>query len=73
MRDAARKKRLRPNPKFGVNHYKTILTTEQVREILDSTETCAALGRRFGVDRTTVSHIRNGKNWVKALGETIIV
>lgn len=39
------------------------LTDAQVREILDSTESGAAVARRFGVSRSTVCHIRTGKAW----------
>ena len=39
------------------------LTAEQVREILEGSETATALARKFGVARSTVSMVRTGRNW----------
>jgi hypothetical protein len=47
----------------GERHHKAKLTEQQVREVLDSCESHAALGRRFGVNKTTIFAIRRGKNW----------
>jgi hypothetical protein len=43
------------------------LTEQQVREILESSETNEILSRRYGVAQPTVSAIRRGKTW-KHLG-----
>lgn len=42
------------------------LTEQQVHEILMTPRTWgsgAALARRFGVSHSTISHVRNGRNW----------
>ena len=39
------------------------LTAEAVREIRASTESLRVLAERYGVCRSTVSHIRTGRNW----------
>ena len=67
--DAKRKGRMRNGAEInhGVNHYKTILTLGQVREVLESTESNTNLGRKFGVSRTTIYRIRAGKNWQREL------
>lgn len=41
----------------------TKLTSEQVSQIRASTESNAALARRFPVSRPQISRIRNGKTW----------
>jgi hypothetical protein len=52
-----------PPRRAGERHPMAKLTPEQVAEIRASSESGAALGRRFNVTRTTVSYIRTGKNW----------
>lgn len=47
----------------GASNPKAKLTPEQVRTILSSPESGAALGRRFGVSRGTVNDIRRGAKW----------
>lgn len=47
----------------GSNHGNAKLTEEMVREIRGSADSGAALARRFGVDRSTVTSIRAGKGW----------
>jgi len=39
------------------------LTDQQVIDILQSEESDASLGRRYGVSRSTVGYIRNGKHF----------
>lgn len=39
------------------------LTDAVVQQIRDSDESGGVLSRRFGVSRTTISHIRRGKTW----------
>lgn len=48
---------------WGEQHYKSKLTVEQVRLVRSSPESGAALARRFGVTRTTISDIRRGRTW----------
>lgn len=45
------------------------LTEKDVRSICNSDETQEALGERYGVSRTTISTIKNGKSWKHILGE----
>lgn len=59
-RDAAAKGR---RPK-GEKHPRSKLTDEQVEEIRNSPETGAALARKFGVSKSTVSGIRTYTHWV---------
>lgn len=67
--DAHKKGRLRSTPPpahlraRGEASGRARLTLRDVKEILGSNETAAALGRKFGVSPTTVSAIRVGTNW----------
>lgn len=47
----------------GMNNGRASLTDEQVREIQASSETAAALGRRFGVSKVTAAGIKRGAKW----------
>ena len=48
---------------MGETHVRAILTEEQVRFIRQSTLSNAELGRRFGVDPSTISNVRSRKHW----------
>jgi len=39
------------------------LTSDQVKELLDSTESGAALAKKWGVNRSTINRIRRGQGW----------
>ena len=43
------------------------LTYEIVKEIRQSSESCAALGKKYGVSKTAISYIRRGRTWKKAV------
>lgn len=47
----------------GSEHPRAKLTDDDVRFILTTDISSRQLGRRFGVDRTTVRKIRTGENW----------
>jgi len=47
---------------IGVKNAKTKLTADQVREIRASSENNGILGRRFGVTRGAIAHIKKGRN-----------
>lgn len=57
-RDRTRDKILR-----GERHRWTKLTEAQVREILTSDLSSRALGRKFGVNKSTIQAIRSGRAW----------
>lgn len=67
--DAKSKGRMRNGAAInnGEGHYKTILTFEQVRDVLDSLKSNTELGREFGVSRVTIYRIRAGKNWQRQI------
>lgn len=47
----------------GEEHLDHILTESQVLEILESNESQYALARKYGVSRTTIQAIIEGRNW----------
>jgi hypothetical protein len=47
----------------GANNARSILSVEQVDEILTSREPARTLAKLFGVDKSTVSRIRQGRSW----------
>jgi hypothetical protein len=62
MRDCRGKGRM--NQTCGERHAYAKLTNEQVLEIRNSTESCAALGRRFGVTAQHVGRLKKRGAWV---------
>lgn len=61
--DMMRKGRWRGNGIKGERHMWTKLNEEQVRYIKASDEAGVVLARRFNVCNTTISEIRQGRNW----------
>lgn len=59
--DAKAKSRL--NPKKGSSNYLAKLDEDKVIEIRSSTETNAALARKFAVDPSVISDVRRDKIW----------
>lgn len=57
--DASRRGRLRT----GADNHNSRLSEEAVSEIRASALTDTELGKRFGVSRTSIRHVRIGKNW----------
>lgn len=51
----------------GESHGRSKLTSQQVKAIRESTETCRALGARYNVHNTTISEIKRGVIWDDAL------
>lgn len=51
------------NPKYGEECNKAKLTRQQVIEIRLSPESYRTLGRRYGVSKTAILYIKNGRNW----------
>lgn len=47
----------------GEGNHKSKLTTAQVLEILASSEPSPALGRKYGVNQSTIRKIRSGSRW----------
>lgn len=47
----------------GERHGAAKLTEQAVREIATSSESHAALGRRYGVSPETIGHVREGRTW----------
>lgn len=47
----------------GAKHGMSKLTDEAVREIRESTESHAALARRYDVSDTTIAYVRKGRTW----------
>lgn len=47
----------------GTSNGRARLTADQVQEVLASTESGVILAQRFGVHYSTISKIRQGKNW----------
>jgi sirohydrochlorin ferrochelatase len=57
-----RSNRGRCNVPGGTSHYMSKLTANQVRDIRDNRRLgCVLMGRKYGVDPTTISRIRNNK------------
>jgi hypothetical protein len=52
----------------GSKHCRTNLTEEQVREILESKETCIVLAAKYVVTTKVISKIRHGTNWTHVEG-----
>jgi hypothetical protein len=50
-------------PPYGERCATAKLTLKQAIEISHSTETTYALAEKYGVHRTTISNIKNGKRW----------
>ena len=50
-------------PRRGETSNKAKLTSNQVREILQSTETLRTLADRYGVSGTAIHYIRHKRNW----------
>lgn len=48
---------------IGAANTKTKLDADKVRQVRTSHDSARSLARRFGVNRTTIGDIRNGKNW----------
>lgn len=71
MRDAIRKGRLSivlpGNTAYGESSSRSILTLDQVRQIVASKESKSELAKKFGVHPETIYHARSGKTWKKAL------
>lgn len=63
--DAIRKGRHHVVPKLrgGEGNKRAVLTPEIVREIRQSSESHAALARRYGVGKTTIRSVRSGRCW----------
>jgi hypothetical protein len=59
----------RGNHARGQEHGLTILTDEDVVRIYQSSESYAALGRRYGVSDVTIRNIREGKTWQHVTGD----
>lgn len=64
--DMDAKGRRRPCP--GEEHGMAVLTDPQVLEIWRSEGRAGDIAKRYGVTRTTVADIRNGKNWTHITG-----
>jgi hypothetical protein len=47
----------------GETHYKSKLTEEDVRYIINSTERGVDLAKRFGVSQSTICAVKKGRNW----------
>lgn len=47
----------------GENHYRALLTEDQVRDILLNKESLRSAAKRYGVGKTTIAHIRSGNTW----------
>ena len=62
-RDASERGKTGGKPMPGEQNGRARLSAEDVGEILSSDESGAELGRRYGVSRTHISHIRSGKSW----------
>ncbi len=56
------------NYSVGEDHHMAKLTSEQVMEIYQSTESGVTLSERYGVHQTKISAIRNGKTWRSVTG-----
>ena len=56
-------KKGRGNRPKGMSHTSAKLTENDVREIRASSETTAALARKFGVAENAIASIRNGRTW----------
>lgn len=55
--------RINPAMRQGTKNGRSKLTEEQVLTIRDSAGPAAALGRQYGVSKTAIRLIRNGRNW----------
>ena len=63
MRDMAERRRA----SSGSRHHNALLNEEKVSLIkteLRKGKTIASLGREYGVSRTAIANIKNGKNWI---------
>ena len=56
---------------LGEKHWKTKLTNDDVRTIKAELlrPTCVDLAKRYGVSKTTIQNIRNGKTWKHIMTE----
>ena len=63
MKDAWAKGRGKNNAKQGERHKLSKLTECMVKEIKESAMSGVELAKRFGVSSSTISMIRNGRNW----------
>lgn len=52
----------------GENSGRAVLTAENVKEILMSTDSTIALGKKFGVNAATVQRIKSGELWKSISG-----
>lgn len=52
-----------PTPKRGEEHGQSKLTEAQVQEILESTDSQRTLAARYGVSRSLIEQVKNGKVW----------
>jgi len=59
IRDASRKGRL----SCGEDRWSAVLTEANVREVRASSESSTILGRRLGVDKSTINKVRTGRTW----------
>jgi plasmid maintenance system antidote protein VapI len=54
---------------YGETHGRAMLTEDNVKDILnylwEGNITCKDLGKKYGVDATTINYISKGKNWKK--------
>ena len=62
-RDAVERGRVGGRPLPGAQNGRARLTESDARYIISSSESGAALGRRFGISGTQVGYIRSGKSW----------
>jgi Autographiviridae endonuclease len=66
MADMRAKGRHRPQP--GELNGRAKLTADQARQIRSSSEPTRTLVRRYGITRTVVQRIRNGRLWAQLCG-----
>ncbi len=63
MRDAAEKGRNKYPVYYGEESPRALLTEQQVLKIFVDGRTRVKIAQEYGVDRTTISAIKRGKNW----------
>ena len=56
-------KRAHGTHQSGEKHPRSKLTTEQVAEIRGAQGSCSEVGKRFGINKSQVSRIKNGVRW----------
>lgn len=62
-KDNAEDKILHGTHRYGESSAKSKLTEAQAMAILESSETYSKIAKQFGVCKSTVTHIKTGRNW----------